>query len=116
VIFLQNGKYPQLRGSFHNELHPRTVVALNENQDFLILIVVDGSQPRYSEGMTLRELADVILEYGGYTALNLDGGGSSTMVIEGEHGNPTIVNSPIADRFPGRERPVANHLGIYIDD
>ena len=115
VIFLADGEYTKLRGDFHNERHPRTAVALNQNEDFLILVVVDGSQPRYSEGMTLKELADVMIEYGGYTALNLDGGGSSTMVIEDEDGNPIILNSPIADRFPGRERPVANHLGIYVD-
>jgi hypothetical protein len=46
--------------------------------------------------------------------MNLDGGGSSTLVIEGEDGQPVILNSPIDHYIPGTERPVANHLGIYI--
>ena len=47
-------------------------------------------------------------------AMNLDGGGSSTMVVEGADGKPRVLNSPIDNHIPGRERPVANHLGFYI--
>jgi exopolysaccharide biosynthesis protein len=47
--------------------------------------------------------------------MSLDGGGSSTMVIEGDDGEPKILNSPIDQYIPGRERPVANHLGIYLN-
>jgi hypothetical protein len=46
--------------------------------------------------------------------MSLDGGGSSTLVIEGEDGLPEILNSPIDSYIPGRERPVANHLGITV--
>jgi len=64
--------------------------------------------------MTLAELAHVILEHGGYDALNLDGGGSSALVVEGADGRPRLLNSPIHGRVPpGRERPVANHLGVF---
>ena len=46
--------------------------------------------------------------------LNLDGGGSSTLVAEDEKKNPVLLNSPIHGRLPpGKERPVANHLGIF---
>ena len=79
----------------------------------MIVIAVDGRQPNYSEGVNLAELAEIAIEYGAYTALNLDGGGSTTLVIEGESGRPELLNSPIDNRIPGRERPVENHLGIY---
>jgi hypothetical protein len=95
--------------------NPRTAIALDKSQHQLILFVVDGRQPNYSEGMTLPELARIVLKHGGYTALNLDGGGSSTLVIEGPNSKPVILNSPIHLRVPpGRERPIANHLGIFV--
>ncbi len=45
--------------------------------------------------------------------MNLDGGGSSTMVVAGRDGQSRVLNSPIDNYIPGRERPVANHLGIF---
>jgi len=94
-------------------IHPRTAVALDRQAGRLFLVVVDGRQPNYSVGVTLEELARIVLEYGGDTALNLDGGGSSALVIERKPGNAVRLNSPVHTRIPGRERPVANHLGIY---
>jgi hypothetical protein len=94
-------------------LHPRTAIALDESQRRLIIVVVDGRQPNYSEGVTIPELVKIIIKYGGFTAQNMDGGGSTTLVIEDEGGQPLVLNSPIDNRIPGRERPVANHLGIY---
>jgi len=92
---------------------PRTAVALNRATGYLILVVVDGRQPEYSEGVTLEELAEIIIFHGGHNAINLDGGGSSTLVIEGPLGNARVLNSPINNSIPGRERPVGNHLGIF---
>jgi exopolysaccharide biosynthesis protein len=87
---------------------------LTRDERKLLLFVVDGRQPNYSEGVTIAELTELICEYGGWTALHLDGGGSSTLVREGENGVPVVVNWPIHGRHPpGRERPVANHLGIF---
>ena len=80
-----------------------------------ILVVVDGRQPFYSAGATFDELADILLAHGAHFGMSLDGGGSSTMVIEGENGEPVILNSPIDQRIPGRERPVANHIGIFLN-
>lgn len=93
-------------------LHPRTAVGMNQNGRFLILAVVDGRE--YSEGMSFPELADLLLSFGAYTAMSLDGGGSSTMVIQGRDGNPRVLNTLIDEGVPGRERAVANHLGIFI--
>jgi hypothetical protein len=92
---------------------PRTAAGLDKNRRELILVVVDGRQPGYSEGVTPTELADIMVELGAYEAINLDGGGSSTLVVEGPNGRPRILNSPINHGIPGFERPVANHLGIF---
>lgn len=82
------------------ETYPRTAMALNQAATVLILIVVDGKQPGYSEGVTLLELAEIIRSYGGYTALNFDGGGSSTMVFADRQGHSIALNSPIHTRIP----------------
>ncbi|MGH2582575.1 MAG: phosphodiester glycosidase family protein [Anaerolineales bacterium] len=91
---------------------PRTAVGINQSGRVLILVVVDGRQPGYSEGATLAELAQILLDHGAVSAMNLDGGGSSTLVIQGENGKPEILNSPIHQGIPGNERPVGNHLGF----
>ena len=96
------------------QLHPRTAVGLNRNGRYLYLVVVDGRQPFYSEGLTFADLAELLIEQGVYIAMSLDGGGSSTLVIEGEDGESVILNSPIDNYIPGRERPVANHLGVFV--
>jgi len=82
-------------GLDNNELDPRTAVGINKNGRLLILIVVDGRQPFYSNGATFAKLADLLISQGANTAMSLDGGGSSTMVIEDENGVPMILNSPI---------------------
>ena len=97
-----------------SNLEPRTAVGLDLSGEKLMLMIVDGRQPNYSEGITLSELAELMREFGAYHALNLDGGGSSTLVVAGVDGQPRVLNSPIHTRIPGRERPVATHLGVYI--
>jgi len=95
-------------------LEPRTALGINRNGRFLYIVVVDGRQPLYSQGATFADLAKLLIDQGAYMAMSLDGGGSSTMVIEGKDGQPLILNSPIDNYIPGRERPVGNHLGIRI--
>lgn len=92
---------------------PRTAIGLDKNNRNLIIVVVDGRQPGYSEGVTLNELAQILIEAGAFTGMNLDGGGSSTMVKQGSLGRPVALNTPIDSQIPGRERNVGNHLGIY---
>jgi hypothetical protein len=96
-------------------LHPRTAIGVNRNGRYVILAVVDGRQPFYSSGATFRELARLMKDFGAHYAMALDGGGSSAMVIEGGDGGALILNSPIDNYIPGRERPVANHIGVKID-
>ncbi len=99
---------------YHDVPYPRTAIALNQRTHTLILVVIDGKQKHYSEGVTLIELAKILQEFQVDEALNLDGGGSSTLVMQGHLGKPVVLNSPIHTRLRGRERPVGNHLGIYV--
>ncbi len=112
-IFVRGGK-PALPGNInsHNELYPRTAVATDQRGEKMWLVVIDGRQPDYSEGVTMSELTDIVMELGAHTALNLDGGGSTALVAAGFWG-PHSLNAPIHTRIPMRQRPVANHLGFY---
>jgi len=110
-MLIRNGR--TVTGLDNGQPDPRTAVALDRASRHLILVIVDGRQPGYSEGVTLNELTEIILFHGGYHAINLDGGGSSTLVVEGNLGNPNVLNSPVHTSIPGRQRPVGNHLGIY---
>jgi GH25 family lysozyme M1 (1,4-beta-N-acetylmuramidase)/SH3-like domain-containing protein len=91
---------------------PRTALGFNQNGRWMYLVVVDGRES--SEGASFSELADILLSQGAYTAMSLDGGGSSTMVIEGFDGRPRVLNTLIDEGIPGRERAVANHLGLFL--
>lgn len=110
LIFLEAGQ-PTIRSNPTSERHPRTAVALDATGQIVWLIVVDGRQPGYSEGVTMAELAEIAQNLGATTALNLDGGGSSTLVAAGHFG-PRVLNSPVHTGIPQRERPIANHLGV----
>jgi hypothetical protein len=100
---------------YHRERQPRTVIGLSQDRRTLLLIVADGRQPNFSEGATLAEMAEVALAHGAWSALNMDGGGSTTLVVEDAAGNPTMLNVPIDNYIPGRERAVGNHLGIFAE-
>lgn len=111
MLVLRGGVAPDLDDE---QVHPRTAIGINRNGRYFYIVVVDGRQPFYSAGATFIDLAELLIKQGAYIAMSLDGGGSSTMVSEGKHGEPVILNSPIDNYIPGRERPVGTHLGIYI--
>lgn len=85
------------------ERHPRTAVGVSADRK-LLLVTVDGRQPGYSVGMTLPELTSLFQRLGAVDALNLDGGGSTTAVVEGR-----VVNRP--SEATG-ERTVANAVAV----
>jgi len=92
--------------------HPRSAVGISRNGRYLVLVAVDGRQGGYSEGTTTAETAEWMRKLGAYNALNLDGGGSTALVIEGRDGSPVVLNRP-SGLPTGTERRVANHLGVF---
>ncbi len=102
-----------LTGSYATSAQPRSAIALNKEQNKVWFVVVDGRQKNYSEGINLNELANLLLDIGAYNAINLDGGGSSTLVTQQASGKALLLNAPFHTKIPMHERPVANHLGVY---
>jgi hypothetical protein len=93
---------------------PRTALGLNQAGNRLWLVVADGRQPGYSDGASNADLLALFREVGATQAMSLDGGGSATMAARGPSG-PIVLSRPIHTGVPGRERPVANHLGVFVD-
>ncbi|HYF75005.1 MAG TPA: phosphodiester glycosidase family protein, partial [Candidatus Nitrosocosmicus sp.] len=87
--------------------NPRTAVGIKDNK--LFMVTVDGRQPGYSDGMNLYEMAEFFLSQGVQDAINLDGGGSTTMAVR-KQGDVSVklVNSP----SDGRERHVGNSIQL----
>lgn len=94
----------EARPSFAAARHPRTAVGWDVETGVVWLIVVDGRQPPYSSGMALPELVELFEALGAEEALNLDGGGSTALVVSG-----ATINRP---SDPTGERPVVNALAL----
>ncbi len=86
-------------------LAPRTTTAVTADNK-LLMAVVDGRQS-FSGGVSMVELADLLISYGAVNAVNHDGGGSSTMVLADT--DPRVVNSP----SDGTLREVGNNLALF---
>jgi len=87
----------------------RTVIGVDQ-AGIVLLMVVDGWDVRREfepQGLTFPEIVEVLSEFNCQTAINLDGGGSSAMAIQGQ-----IVSQPNDDGAFG-ERAVVNHLAVY---
>jgi hypothetical protein len=87
---------------------PRTGIGYDRAKQTLIVAVVDGYQLGYSRGVRQIEFANLLREFGAYDAMELDGGGSTTMVLD-----DTIVNNPSDDTG---ERHVANALLFFWNE
>lgn len=91
----------------NGKCHPRTAIGFDKNREFVTMVVVDGRQEGYSEGVTLFELAEIMKSCGCFEAINLDGGGSSIMIANEEFLSKTI-NKP-SDKT---HRPIPVMIGI----
>jgi hypothetical protein len=106
---LQNGAVPTTwrDPAFANALHPRTAIGVSADRTKIAMFVVDGRQP-HSGGMNLPEIAAMMRDdYDMHWAINLDGGGSTTMAIADSA--PRVLNRP----SDGTERSVANSLALF---
>jgi hypothetical protein len=89
---------------YTTDRQPRSAVGISQDQSKMILVTVDGRQGS-SIGATFNDMGALMFDLGAHDAMMLDGGGSTTMVINGQ-----VRNSP----SDGVERAVANHIGIMI--
>lgn len=97
-------KEEKMSPTFRTDRHPRTAIAKLESGK-LLLLTVDGRQPGVSAGMSLNMLADLLLEFGAVEVINLDGGGSTAMVVRDK-----LVNRP-SDQTG--ERPVSDAILVF---
>lgn len=93
-------KQQQFRSDVAHGRAPRTAIGITRDRKTM-LVTIDGRQAGYSVGATLTELAQTLKELGNVEALNLDGGGSTTMWLKGK-----VLGAP----SEGRERPVSTAL------
>ena len=115
-LMLKDGRYCDwslCEKDFIRTKHPRSAVALTKDGKILF-ITVDGRFPKHAGGVSIPELAHLIRILGGKDAINLDGGGSTTLWLSGAPDNG-IVNYPCDNkRFDHRgERTVPNILYIH---
>jgi hypothetical protein len=111
---VQNGSAVSITGGAGSPLtaQPRTAVGLTSGNSKLILVTVDGRQTGISEGLTLPEMASLMINtYSVTNAINLDGGGSTTMVMNfyGDGLASQVVNVP----SDGSERAVGTNFGVF---
>ncbi len=90
--------------------NPRTAIGITQDKKRIILMVVDGRT--HSVGATQSDMAQLMLEYGAYEAMHLDGGGSSTMAVTKPGQSYATVVNTLSD---GAQRRVINALGIFND-
>jgi len=98
--------------------HPRSAIGLSADERSLLIVAVDGRQD-HSRGVTLEELGKLMQSLGAHQALNLDGGGSTTLVVKDpDTGVFAVANKPSESSISlpnvRIERPVADVIGISV--
>lgn len=114
-----DGKNVTPDDNYAKALNPHTVIGVTRGGHILIM-TVDGRQDKFSRGMRTGEMADLLIEhFDAQDAINLDGGGSTTLVFDDTDDNipnARIINSPsdgATAQTPGTERLVANSLAVF---
>jgi hypothetical protein len=91
--------------------HPRSAAGISSCGRYLYLLVVDCRRLG-SVGSTEAETAVLLQALGASEGINFDGGGSTALALQYPDGKVRVVNTPVHDQIPGRERAVAGCLGI----
>lgn len=115
-LMLLNGKecdWSMCAQNFIESKHPRSAMAITK-EGLVLLITVDGRLNGFADGMTVYELAHLVGILGGKDAINLDGGGSTTLWLKGAPYNG-VLNCPCDNGKADHkgERKVANILYVY---
>jgi hypothetical protein len=94
-------------------LYDRAAAGVDEKGEILMLAIVEGRQPGRSEGLTINEFSQLLSKHGFADAIQLDGGGSTTLVKRQPNARYELINTTSNFCQPWWERAVANHLGIF---
>ena len=117
---LKNGKCPLINlvesQPYLKVRHPRTLVGISKDKKYVYLVTIDGRQPEFSVGASILESAEILRQLGTYDAVNLDGGGSTTMVYRDESGKPVVLNRPVGLGPANTLRHNANALGVKLSE
>ncbi len=103
--------------AFSDSIHqpqPRTAFGLSQDNRYLFLMTIDGRQD-FSDGALDYETADLLLLFGAWNGMNMDGGGSTCMVKANECGVPVDINQnsfQLAVGRPGSQRPIGCNFGV----
>ena len=92
------------------KMDSRTLIGINERKDILIILCIDGERKKISEGATLMYATKIMQRLGAYEAIELDGGGSSTLIAKIDGMQHQLV--PSSKR---QFRKVATNLGFKIE-
>src|SRR5262245_32241146 len=102
---LSHGKVPESRPDYNSgALHPRTAAGISADGRYLYLLVIDGRQREWSQGASIEEVGHWLKGLGAADGINLDGGGTTTLVIADGDGKPKVLNRPIHGNRPATER------------
>lgn len=99
-VIIRNGEHYD---SFKNFQDSRTAAGISQDGLTLYLLSVEGEQPLISKGLSYYECAEILLEAGASEAVELDGGGSESLIIQGKN-----------HLYHQTSRLVANNLGIFV--
>ncbi len=89
--------------------NPRTAIGFNKDNSEMIMVTIDGRNKDYV-GVKQTELSQIMIELGAYNAVNMDGGGSTTMGVDFlKNSTITVVNIP----SDGKERKIASGVGVF---
>lgn len=123
-ILVAEGEPQQPRvNSSDPQPHPRTAVGFSRDGKTMYMLTVDGRQPEFSAGVSLDELATMMVDLGAWSAVNFDGGGSTTLVArEPGQDEVELINRPSEfdddEVRPGEftQRPVPDGLALFVPE
>lgn len=95
-----------------NDLDPRTALGLSQDRRYLYLMTIDGRQAGWSDGADWYNTGEWLLRFGAWNGINIDGGGSTTMVMQDCAGGALRLNRSSFVAAYGRERIIGHNFGV----
>lgn len=111
-IILQDGKIIEQAKRYQTATHPRIVYGLSRDKRYFYILTVNGRQPGVSEGATAKELSHFMQDAGAWDAVNMDGGGSTSLCYWNEQEKKPVF---LPHHKRGVQRYVGSNIGIYLE-